>query len=152
MTEKTSESSDNVRARKRYVKYDAKFEAVVADAISRGLSNKRIVQLLNIDESTFYNWIKKHDSFRYAVESSESAFIAANLQKISDYCEEKKDWRGIAWILAKKDPAEFGEKQSIDMNVNETESGKDEVLNMLEQLKKKRESDSDIKKADNDVD
>jgi len=152
MTEKASQTSNNARMRKAPIKYDPKYDIIAADAKQNGIPNKYIAQLLNINESTFYAWIKNHDGFRYALESSQAAFIAANIQKIEEYCDEKKDWRGRAWLLAKADPAEFGEKQSIDMNVNETESGKDEVLNMLEQLKKKRESDSDIKKADNDVD
>lgn len=150
MTEKTSQTSSIARMRKAPIKYEPKYDIIAADAKQSGMPNKYIAQMLNINESTFYAWMKKHDGFRYAIESSQAAYIQANIQKIRDYCEEKKDWRGNAFLLKIADPAEFGERQSIDMNVNETESGKDEVLNMLEQLKKKRESDK--KKADNDVD
>lgn len=132
-------NNEDKKIRRRPTLYDPKYEIVVSQAIARGLSNKRIAQMLNISESTFYSWMKQHESFKYAVESSEAAYIEHCITRLMECADSKDDWRAYAYMLAKKDPEEFGDKQNIEMTTIEKKDGNKEVLNMLDQLKKARE-------------
>ena len=90
-----------------------------------GLSDKDICDMVGIDQSTFYAWLKEaetgvdyHNSERPApnlelkielaegLKRARAAFKAFHIQNITK--ASKKEWTASAWILERMFPREFG--------------------------------------------
>lgn len=116
-----------------------------------GLSDKDVCDIVGIDQSSFYNWIKegetgisvKHPGQKASnleikvelvkgLKKARAAFKAYHLQNINNAA--RKEWTASAWILERMYPKEFGR---IDRVVAmQGEAGKDngmlnEILDYL---------------------
>lgn len=112
-----------------------------------GLSDKDICDMISIDQSTFYRWLKEAETgidgnnpereaadlelkkdLRDGLKRARAAFKAFHIQNITK--ASKKEWQASAWVLERMFPKEFSR---IDRQVAlQGEAAKDN--GMLEEI------------------
>lgn len=93
----------------------------ICTLISQGIPNKTAAQTCGICESTFYSWLQrgqevksgKYLEFLESIKKAEAQSIADSVQRIKKAGE--KQWTALAWLLERRHPNEWGNKQNIKM-------------------------------------
>lgn len=90
--------------------------------ISAGNSVKISCEALGLNERSYYTWIEeseKEDAKQVYVEFASRMKKAIGLSKVSlvknIVDQGKGDWRASAWLLERRFPDEFGQKETVDV-------------------------------------
>jgi hypothetical protein len=78
-------------------------EAKICEGLAYGLSNEECAALVNIDVSTYYDWLKIPE-FQERIAGAKAARKLIWIQNIE---EGGKGWVGSAWLLERCDPIRF---------------------------------------------
>ena len=92
----------------------------VLEFISQGLSQTDALSLVGVAYSTWNGWMKNDPNLVADIKRAEISLKIKHLQNIQRHSEN--DVRASQWLLARKFPSEFGEKQTIDMNTRGDDS------------------------------
>jgi len=89
-----------------------------------------------ISRGTYYNWYNADEQFALACDEAMAKAEEALLNQIMRMAITRDDWRAPAWILERRFPDRWGARQEIKMETTSKSDGTNEVLSMLEQIKK----------------
>ena len=133
---KKPEDKSEVAKRKRLISTEQ-----VLDFISQGLSQTDALSLVGIAYSTWNGWMKNDPDLVADIKRAEISLKIKHLQNIQRHSEN--DVRASQWLLARKFPLEFGEKQTIDMNTKGDDSKV--IINVIQQVQKEKHGAIEIK-------
>lgn len=86
-------------------------QEVVIKYIEQGMTQVDAAALAGIGLSTFHGWYRKDPEFKARCIQANQKFKMKHLSNIGQHAAV--DWKASAWLLARKFPAEFGEKKEI---------------------------------------
>lgn len=136
LTKKPEEDKAEIAKRKRLISTEQ-----VLDFISQGLSQTDALSLVGIAYSTWNGWMKNDPDLVADIKRAEISLKIKHLQNIQRHSEN--DVRASQWLLARKFPLEFGEKQTIDMNTKGDDSKV--IINVIQQVQKEKHGAIEIK-------
>jgi hypothetical protein len=84
---------------------------VVIKYIEQGMTQVDAAALAGIGLSTFHTWYRVDPEFKDRCIQANQKFKMKHLSNIGQHAAV--DWKASAWLLARKFPAEFGEKKEI---------------------------------------
>ncbi len=129
IAKKPSEDKAEIAKKKRLVATEQ-----ILELISQGLSQTDAISVVGISYSTFHSWMKADAELVADVKRAEISLKLKHLQNIQRHSEN--DVRASQWLLARKFPLEFGEKQTIDMNTKGDDSKV--IINVIQQVQKEK--------------
>ncbi len=129
IAKKPSEDRAEIAKKKRLVATEQ-----ILELISQGLSQTDAISIVGISYSTFHSWMKADAELVADVKRAEISLKLKHLQNIQRHSES--DVRASQWLLARKFPLEFGEKQTIDMNTKGDDSKV--IINVIQQVQKEK--------------
>jgi GH24 family phage-related lysozyme (muramidase) len=106
----------------------------VLEYISQGLSQTDALSFVGVAYSTWNGWMRADPELVADIKRAEISLKVKHLQNIQRHAEN--DVRASQWLLARKFPAEFGEKQTIDMNTKSDDSKV--IINVIQQVQKEK--------------
>ena len=133
IAKKPSEDKAEIAKKKRLVATEQ-----ILELISQGLSQTDAISVVGISYSTFHSWMKADAELVADVKRAEISLKLKHLQNIQRHSES--DVRASQWLLARKFPLEFGEKQTIDMNTKGDDSKV--IINVIQQVQKEKHQKS----------
>jgi len=125
----SSEEKANIAKQKRLAVMEK-----VLEFISQGLSQTDALSFVGVSYSSWNTWMKNHPELVTDIKRAEISLKVRHLQNIQRHSEN--DVRASQWLLARKFPAEFGEKATIDMNTKSDDSKV--IINVIQQVQKEK--------------
>ena len=121
--------SQTINARAR----DPRFVAAL-ERIKDGQSIRGACGLSGMPRATLYEWMDADKEIKQLVDDAlDEGFGTIELKLMQGASQaDDTDWRAISWMLARRFPAEYGEKQSLEVT-HKKDDGIPEVIAMLEQ-------------------
>ena len=86
-------------------KYNPERVAALCRYIQMGLSNLAACNQCNINQDTYYQWLKVHPEFADAIKQAQERAEAVNLSFIHE--ARKKSWVAAAWLLERRFPEKY---------------------------------------------
>jgi hypothetical protein len=129
LTKKPSEEKAELAKRKRLDLTER-----VLNHISEGLSQTDALAFVGVPYSTWNLWMRTYPEMLVEIRQAEISLKVRHLQNIQKHSEN--DVRASQWLLARKFPLEFGEKQTIDMNTKGDDSKV--IINVIQQVQKEK--------------
>lgn len=106
----------------------------VLEFISQGLSQTDALSFVGVAYSTWNGWMRSDPDLVADIKKAEISLKVKHLQNIQRHSEN--DVRASQWLLARKFPQEFGEKQTIDMNTRGDDNKV--IINVIQQVQKEK--------------
>ena len=121
---------------------------ILLEGRAAGLTKDRCADLAGIHRNTLSNWLDKGEKAKSGIahqfyldwQEADVRFEMMELKRIMD----SKDWRAHQYILAKTYPDEYNISQKVESKV-EAEVKSEVTVNLLSNIKKKREDLNDIR-------
>lgn len=129
LSKKPQEDKSEIAKQKRLISIEQ-----VLEFISQGLSQGDALSLVGVAYSTWNGWMKNDPELVADIKRAEISLKIKHLQNIQRHAES--DVRASQWLLARKFPAEFGEKQTIDMNTRGDDNKV--IINVIQQVQKEK--------------
>lgn len=86
------------------MKYSTEKFEHIAKLIRSGVPARHAAIASDIDESSYYNWLKEFPQFQALIKKAESERLATLVLKI----RQDKSWQSAAWMLERLYYSEFG--------------------------------------------
>ena len=106
----------NMIVKKERYRYNKEVVLRLLTALADGQGRIRACKLAGIDYETFSSWMDNKPDFLEAVKRAEK--IGAGV--IKDICQrrviEDKSWQSAAWWLERTDPANFGQRNNLNIS------------------------------------
>jgi len=129
LTKKPADDKAEIARKKRLISIEQ-----VLEFISQGLSQGDALSIVGVAYSTWNGWMKNDPELVADIKRAEISLKLKHLQNIQRHSES--DVRASQWLLARKFPLEFGEKQTIDMNTKGDDSKV--IINVIQQVQKEK--------------
>ena len=98
------------------MKYGKERVKKITQALCDGQGRVRACKIAGINYDTFMEWMRSKPEFSEAVKKAE----ATGNDKIKDICQrriiEDKSWQSAAWWLERTDPANFGQRNNLNIS------------------------------------
>ena len=98
------------------MKYGKEMVEKITQALCDGQGRVRACKIAGIHYDTFMEWMRSKPEFSEAVKKAE----ATGNDKIKDICQrriiEDKSWQSAAWWLERTDPANFGQRNNLNIS------------------------------------
>ena len=98
------------------MKYGKERVKKITQALCDGQGRVRACKIAGIHYDTFMEWMRSKPEFSEAVKKAE----ATGNDKIKDICQrriiEDKSWQSAAWWLERTDPANFGQRNNLNIS------------------------------------
>ena len=98
------------------MKYGKERVKKITQALCDGQGRVRACKIAGIHYDTFMEWMRSKPEFAEAVKKAETT----GNDKIKDICErriiEDKSWQSAAWWLERTDPANFGQRNNLNIS------------------------------------
>ena len=98
------------------MKYNKSTIKKITQALCDGQGRVRACKIAGIHYDTFMEWMRSKPEFAEAVKKAE----ATGNDKIKDICQrriiEDKSWQSAAWWLERTDPANYGQRNNLNIN------------------------------------
>ena len=98
------------------MKYGKERVKKITQALCDGQGRVRACKIAGIHYDTFREWMRSKPEFSEAVKKAE----ATGNDKIKDICQrriiEDKSWQSAAWWLERTDPANFGQRNNLNIS------------------------------------
>ena len=98
------------------MKYNKSTIKKITQALCDGQGRVRACKIAGIHYDTFMEWMRSKPEFAEAVKKAE----ATGNDKITDICRrriiEDKSWQSAAWWLERTDPANYGQRNNLNIN------------------------------------
>lgn len=93
----------------------------IKDWIINGRSRNDICSYMEINKSTFYNWINEHEDFKQLIEESEEIRKDVICDLMEEKLEEKAldfggDFKSIVYYLERMRPEKWSKKPNLNKN------------------------------------
>ncbi len=93
----------------------------IKDWIINGRSRNNICSYMEINKSTFYNWINEHEDFKQLIEESEEIRKDVICDLMEEKLEEKAldcggDFKSITYYLERMRPEKWSKKPILNKN------------------------------------
>lgn len=103
----------------------------IFDFLTNGHNKSELIEYMQIDRSTFYQWLKAYEDFKELIEEAEDIRDEIICDKIEEKLEEKcflfsGDFKAMTYILEHKRPQKWGNMQEQN-NKNEIPKFIDDV-------------------------
>ena len=118
------------------MKYNKSTIKKITQALCDGQGRVRACKIAGIHYDTFMEWMCSKPEFAEAVKKAE----ATGNDKIKDICQrriiEDKSWQSAAWWLERTDPANYGQRNNLNINAEKPliVVADEETKNLLEKL------------------
>ena len=118
------------------MKYNKSTIKKITQALCDGQGRVRACKIAGIHYDTFMEWMRSKPEFAEAVKKAEDT----GNDKIKDICErriiEDKSWQSAAWWLERTDPANYGQRNNLNINFEKPliVVADEETKNLLEKL------------------
>ena len=118
------------------MKYGKERVKKITQALCDGQGRVRACKIAGIRYDTFMEWMRSKPEFSEAVKKAE----ATGNDKIKDICQrriiEDKSWQSAAWWLERTDPANFGQRNNLNISAEKPliVVADDETKKLLEKL------------------
>ena len=129
LSKKPQEDKSEIAKQKRLISIEQ-----VLEFISQGLSQTDALSIVGLPYPTWHSWMKADADLVADIKRAEISLKIKHLQNIQRHSEN--DVRASQWLLARKFPSEFGEKQTIDMNTKSDDSKV--IINVIQQVQKEK--------------
>ena len=115
------------------MKYSKEKTDTLIKALKLGVSIKSACACAGISSTTYYEWLKQHDEFRIAIDSTQYHVERKALRELRKLA--KDNWRVWAWLLERRYPDQWSIKseQKIEMHTPCNE-GQTTVINLLQKI------------------
>ena len=98
------------------MKYGKEMVEKITQVLCDGQGRVRACKIAGIHYDTFMEWMRSKPEFSEAVKKAE----ATGNDKIKDICQrriiEDKSWQSAAWWLERTDPANFGQRNNLNIS------------------------------------
>ena len=98
------------------MKYGKERVKKITQALCDGQGRVRACKIAGIRYDTFMEWMRSKPEFSEAVKKAE----ATGNDKIKDICQrriiEDKSWQSAAWWLERTDPANYGQRNNLNIS------------------------------------
>ena len=98
------------------MKYGKEMVKKITQALCDGQGRVRACKIAGIHYDTFREWMRSKPKFSEAVKKAEDT----GNDKIKDICKrriiEDKSWQSAAWWLERTDPANFGQRNNLNIS------------------------------------
>ena len=98
------------------MKYGKERVKKITQALCDGQGRVRACKIAGIHYDTFREWMRSKPKFSEAVKKAEDT----GNDKIKDICKrriiEDKSWQSAAWWLERTDPANFGQRNNLNIS------------------------------------
>ena len=98
------------------MKYGKERVKKITQALCDGQGRVRACKIAGIRYDTFMEWMRSKPEFSEAVKKAEDT----GNDKIKDICKrriiEDKSWQSAAWWLERTDPANFGQRNNLNIS------------------------------------
>ena len=98
------------------MKYGKEMVKKITQALCDGQGRVRACKIAGIRYDTFMEWMRSKPEFSEAVKKAEDT----GNDKIKDICKrriiEDKSWQSAAWWLERTDPANFGQRNNLNIS------------------------------------
>jgi len=98
------------------MKYNKSTIKKIIAALADGQGRVRATKAAGISYETFCQWMDKYPEFFEQVKKAEEI----SYKKIHDVCQrriiEDKSWQSAAWWLERTDPANFGQRNNLNIS------------------------------------
>jgi hypothetical protein len=84
----------------RPTKRDETTEARIAEGLAYGLTNQQCADMVGVDISTFYDWLKI-EAFQQRIAGAVAARTLVRLKRVEN---GDVGWQGCAWLLERTNP------------------------------------------------
>ena len=118
------------------MKYNKATIKKITQALCDGQGRVRACKIAGIHYDTFMEWMRSKPEFAEAVKKAEDT----GNDKITDICRrriiEDKSWQSAAWWLERTDPANYGQRNNLNINAEKPliVVADEETKNLLEKL------------------
>lgn len=102
-------------------KYTPNRVTTICEQIAKGMPIYYACAMANITHETYLQWKKTHSEFSEAIKKAEALDIERRVARL-DETAKKGNWTADAWMMERRYPEQFGNKQHIE------HSGKVEVI------------------------
>lgn len=108
------------------MKYDKEHIDIIIDSLNKGFGRVQSCKQAGISYDTFLDWYNNKVEFSELVKKAELTGKQAEketLENIIKRCASDKNkpvWQAAAWLLERKYPKEYGQRQALDLNTQET--------------------------------
>jgi hypothetical protein len=103
---------------------------IIVAALKAGNSRATAAKLAGISRSRLYYWLQHDAAFKQAVRLAEAEREAKDIVQITE--AGKLDWRAIAWLLERRNRADWGRKEDVTLNLRDLQNLTDAQLLELE--------------------
>ena len=121
------------------------------DNLRSGMSLGAACAQAGISRHTYYYWLKKSGEDGEWTRDVDAALTLSEPVLISQIkAHASTDWRAAAWLLSRRFPEHWGDRRSVDLNVqrDQTVTGDDVVKGMIDQLRDQLNEGADDERAD----
>ena len=98
------------------MKYGKEMVKKITQALCDGQGRVRACKIAGIHYDTFREWMRSKPKFSEAVKKAEDT----GNDKIKDICKrriiEDKSWQSAAWWLERTDPANYGQRNNLNIS------------------------------------
>lgn len=106
-------------------KFTPEVQKAICDGIKNGIPIEDVCDIVSITRQTFCRWMRQGKSdhiedahyvaFRYAVKKARAANRAWHIKNIKRH--SKATWQASAWFLERRDPVNWGKKETEQIGV-----------------------------------
>lgn len=130
------------------VKFSEEVCSIILDARSSGMSMVECAGLAGISDRTLHRWLEKGEKAKSGkYHDFYLEYLKANLEFVKyhrDKISEHKDWHASQYMLQVNENGKYNQTQKVESKV-EAEVKSEVTVNLLSNIKKKREDLNDIK-------
>lgn len=101
-------------------------------ALREGNSRNTSCKLAKLNRSTFYRWMQVSPDFRTAVHLAEAEAERGLVSVIVRAALDQLDWRAAEVLLSRRNRADWGRKDELNLNLFDAKSLTDQQLLALE--------------------
>jgi len=98
------------------MKYNKETVEIILQCLANGDGRVRAANTAGVSFDSFYRWMNTKPKFCEQVKKAEEI----GYKKIHDVCErrviEDQSWQSGAWWLERTDPANFGQRNNLNIN------------------------------------
>lgn len=129
------------------VKFSEEVCSIILDARSSGMSMVECAGLAGISDRTLHRWLEKGEKAKKGkYRDFYFAYLKANLEFMKyhrDKIAKHKDWHASQYLLQVNESGKYNQTQKVESKV-EAEVKSEVTVNLLSNIKKKREDLNDI--------